>query len=172
MTMEVITRHLGELQGKANYLNVAVGTKIKGGKDTGIRAIVVYVSSKRAPVHVLPKDMVPSDIEGVPTDVATFAIDLKARLATGLDSSRLWVETPGKRPIALADHDRLERILTNLWSNALKYSGGQVAVRVERSAGEVTVAVSDHGHPEETAYLRMVGGVADRAGIRGDIRDA
>ncbi len=91
-------------------------------------------------------------LSSVPTDVAAYTIDLKARLVTVLDTSRIWVETSEPLTFALADPDRLERILTNLLSNALKYSEGQVTVRVEKTDGQVKVSVLDRGqgiHPED-----------------------
>ena len=73
MSMEVLSRHWEELKKKPNYLNVALGTKFKGGKDTGVPAIVVYVSRK-VPASILFKEhWIPSDIEGVPTDVVELA---------------------------------------------------------------------------------------------------
>jgi PAS domain S-box-containing protein len=45
------------------------------------------------------------------------------------------------------DELRLEQVLQNLFSNAMKYSpaGGPIAVRVERQAGDVCVSVADEG---------------------------
>jgi hypothetical protein len=73
MSMEVLSRHWEELSRKRNYLNSAVGTKFKDGKDTGVPAIVVYVSRKVPAVELAPEHMVPDQIEGVPTDVVELA---------------------------------------------------------------------------------------------------
>jgi PAS domain S-box-containing protein len=45
------------------------------------------------------------------------------------------------------DRGRLDQVLTNLLSNALKYSplGGEIRLRVGRSAGQATIMVSDQG---------------------------
>lgn len=69
----------------------------------------------------------------------------------------LW-RLPKAYPRVLADPDRLERILTNLLSNALKYSEAesQVVVRLAPSGGEVITSVSDRGYgiaPEELPQL-------------------
>ncbi|MDA8216407.1 MAG: ATP-binding protein, partial [Dehalococcoidales bacterium] len=45
----------------------------------------------------------------------------------------------------LADANRLERVLTNLLSNALKYSEDTIRVTVGADADELTVAVADKG---------------------------
>ena len=95
-------------------------------------------------------------LDMVPTDVAAVAADLKARLSTVWDTGRISVAVPDPAPIALADSDRLERILTNLLNNALKYSDAQIVVRVERTDGQVQVSVADHGRgisSEELPHL-------------------
>jgi len=83
----------------------------------------------------------------VPVDLPSFLSDLKGRLAGVLEMDRVRVEMPEGLPRASADPDRLERIFTNLVSNALKYSppGTQVAVTAEMQGGMVTVSVSDQG---------------------------
>jgi len=45
------------------------------------------------------------------------------------------------------DHERLEQVLVNLLTNAIKYTpqGGQIVVAVERGDGEVRVSVKDPG---------------------------
>lgn len=47
----------------------------------------------------------------------------------------------------VGDEDRLEQVLTNLVSNAVKFSkaGGSVLVKLERRTGRVRVSVSDRG---------------------------
>lgn len=80
-------------------------------------------------------------------DLRSFLLDMKERLAPVLDVARIRVEIPEAVPHASADPDRLERILTNLLSNALKYSSPdtEVLVTAERTDGEVTVSVADRG---------------------------
>lgn len=82
-----------------------------------------------------------------PVDLASFILDLRQRLAGVLETGRIRVQAPAGLPPALADPDRLERILTNLLSNALKYStpGTEVTVSLYRQDGQVIIAVSDRG---------------------------
>ncbi len=85
-------------------------------------------------------------MERIPVDVAAFVADLSSRLANVLDTSRVRVEGPeGGGPTALVDPNRLERILTNLLSNALKYSQEEVVVRAEAADEGVRVSVADRG---------------------------
>ena len=95
-------------------------------------------------------------LERIPLDVASFALDLKQRLSLSMDTDRISVEVQELPPAVLADPDRLERILTNLISNALKYSEDRAEVRVEAMGGEVRVSVIDHGagiRPEDLPHL-------------------
>ena len=61
--------------------------------------------------------------------------------------SRVKVECPEWVPTVAVDIDRLERVLDNLITNALKYSDPDtpVVVRVGRSGGEAIVSVIDQG---------------------------
>jgi len=73
-------------------------------------------------------------------------------------SQRLTVEVPEDLPPVHADRARLAQILTNLLSNAYKYtpSGGHIRVRAWLQDGYVHCAVSDTGigiSPEDQARL-------------------
>ena len=69
MSMEIITRHIDELKDKSNYLNVNIGNKIKDGKDTGQKAIIIYVAKKLPCAELAAQECIPTEIEGIPTDV-------------------------------------------------------------------------------------------------------
>ena len=62
-----------------------------------------------------------------------------------LDAGRVENEVPADLPAVHADTDRLDRILSNLVGNALKYSPGRVRIRAERADGEVLISVEDSG---------------------------
>ncbi|MFA5515690.1 MAG: PAS domain S-box protein [Desulfuromonadales bacterium] len=76
-----------------------------------------------------------------------FLCDLLARASAALDTARLVIDVPADLPPVHADPDRLERILVNLLSNALKYSSSASPVALTaRSAGaEVVISVRDYG---------------------------
>jgi two-component system, OmpR family, phosphate regulon sensor histidine kinase PhoR len=95
----------------------------------------------------------------VPVDLATLVPDLIERLRGGLDVDRVAVRLAPGLPLIAADPPRVERILTNLLSNALKYSPGESSVTLDGDdapGGFVCVTVSDRGvgiAPEDQAHL-------------------
>ena len=60
---------------------------------------------------------------------------------------RLENRLPSRLPPARADAEKLERALTNLISNALKFTdrGGRVAIQASWTAGELILSVTDTG---------------------------
>ena len=95
-------------------------------------------------------------LEPIPLDVASFTTDLRDRLSHAMDVERIEVLIEDLPPTVRADPDRLERILTNLLSNALKYSRGAVEVGVEAMGDEARIFVRDHGRgiaPDEVPHL-------------------
>ncbi len=82
-----------------------------------------------------------------PVALAFFLHDLLERSEVAIDTERVEVQSGPEVPPVLADASRLERIMINLLSNALKYSDpdSRVLVRAERGDGYVTVSVQDHG---------------------------
>jgi hypothetical protein len=72
---EVLDKHLKRLREFSNVLNVAIGTKFVNGRDTGIPAIVVYVSKKK-PCNMLSLgELIPVMVEDVDTDVIELSTD-------------------------------------------------------------------------------------------------
>jgi len=86
-------------------------------------------------------------LERQPTDLKAYVTDLLERAKPLLDTRRVRVAMPSDLPPVLADPNRLERILVNLLSNALKYSPveTEVLVTAERVDGEIEIDVTDHG---------------------------
>jgi len=82
----------------------------------------------------------PVDVNGLVRDVAD-----RARASSDAHSVRTMVDEA--LPIISADPDRLIQVITNLVSNAVKYSpdGGEVTVTTGLQDGHVRVAVTDHG---------------------------
>lgn len=60
---------------------------------------------------------------------------------------KLILEAPDEFPTIIGDEDKLDQILTNLISNAIKYSpdGGNVWVRLEAADDKVHISVQDQG---------------------------
>lgn len=91
-------------------------------------------------------------------DLGQFLSELLARAAESLDVGRVRLSVPKPAPRALADANRLERVVLNLLSNALKYSdpGTPVEVTVKRRDDEAEVAVRDRGRgiaPEDVPHI-------------------
>ena len=85
-------------------------------------------------------------------------LDLLERAKVSMDVDRVRMEIPDDLPDVSADPDRLERIITNLVSNALKFSQPEteVLIRAKRKNGEVLTSVSDRGigiAPEDIPYI-------------------
>ena len=83
-------------------------------------------------------------------------IDLGAVIATALELSaplvaardqRLAIDAPAGDLFVDGDRERLIQVLTNLLTNAAKYTprGGRIAVRAAREGDEVVVSVTDDG---------------------------
>jgi len=97
-------------------------------------------------------------LEPMPVDLPSFVNQLKDRLAGAAEARRICVELPEELPLVLADTDKLERILTNLLTNALKYSepDSPVTVAMTLRGAEVVTAITDRGQgmsPEEVSKL-------------------
>ncbi len=78
-------------------------------------------------------------------DITSVTHELMERLSSALEMRRVRLEAPEELPQVWADPSRLERILTNLVSNALKYSSGEVVIKLDRRSGEVITEVADRG---------------------------
>ena len=78
-------------------------------------------------------------------DITAVANELMDRLSGALEMRRVRLESPADLPRVWADPYRLERILTNLVSNALKYSSGEVVITLSPLEAEVVTEVLDHG---------------------------
>lgn len=76
-----------------------------------------------------------------------YLAELLRRVSTAVETSRIQLEIPAALPPVSADPARLERILVNVLTNALKYSdpGTPVVLRAWQDDGVVVVSVSDRG---------------------------
>ncbi|MFC7186282.1 histidine kinase N-terminal 7TM domain-containing protein [Halorubrum yunnanense] len=84
------------------------------------------------------------------------SVDSVERVSLDATARRVWsrletadatLSVEGPDATVLADGDRLEQLLSNLFRNAIEHAGSDVAVRVEteRRAGGVAFAVADDG---------------------------
>ncbi|MFT3915208.1 MAG: ATP-binding protein [Anaeromyxobacteraceae bacterium] len=82
-----------------------------------------------------------------PVDLGRLAADLRERLPGTSDPERVRLELAPGLPVLQADPLRLERVLVNLLSNALKYAppATPVTVRAARAPSGVVLTVADEG---------------------------
>ena len=82
-----------------------------------------------------------------PVRLQTFLPELVDRLVPAAQAERIQIDVPEDIPEVPADPDRLERALTNLLTNALKYSAPRrpIVVKAVRHADEVVISVTDEG---------------------------
>lgn len=97
-------------------------------------------------------------ITRTPVDLATWLPEYLQRSSAVLDLQRIQLNIPATLPPLSVDSDRLERILTNLLSNALKYAdpGTDVKLQVQERAGDFSITVQDQGQgiaPQDIAHL-------------------
>jgi K+-sensing histidine kinase KdpD len=80
-------------------------------------------------------------------DLNLLARRIASRLATQSKIHEIVVDFSADFPIVLADEDRLTQVLTNLVSNAIKYSpnGGEIRVEGKVRPRQVIVCVTDEG---------------------------
>ncbi len=95
-----------------------------------------------------------------PMDLAGTVTEAAERFKPGASRRRVTLEvrSPGTPVRVSADPSRLDQVLMNLLSNALKFTpeGGTIRVEVAETGDEVEVAVHDSGPgipPEEQALL-------------------
>lgn len=62
-------RHAQEVMSLANVVGLGVGRKLQGGRRLRCWAIVVYVRKKVPASELGPEDLIPAQIDGIPTDV-------------------------------------------------------------------------------------------------------
>jgi PAS domain S-box-containing protein len=99
---------------------------------------------------------VPLDKE--PIDLEAFVWSVLQSFKKNMDLDRMVTQIPQDLPSASADPARLERILHNLLSNALKFSPpeSKVIIQARKTEGEITISVTDYGKgiaPEDCSRL-------------------
>ena len=70
----------------------------------------------------------------------------------------LVLDAPEKFPTIVADEDKLDQVITNLMSNAIKYSpgGGTVTVHLKEEDGSILIGVEDQGMGIPKEHLSKV----------------
>jgi signal transduction histidine kinase len=86
-------------------------------------------------------------MEKTSTDIAELVKDIAKRAASIEELLRVRVECPNELPMVDVDQERITRAITNLITNALKYSPTEmpVYVRLHERDGEAIISVIDEG---------------------------
>ncbi|MHB9131245.1 MAG: PAS domain-containing protein [Armatimonadota bacterium] len=93
-----------------------------------------------------------------PVDLPSYLPDFLQRSTAAIPVDRVCLDLSPDLPPVRVDSNRLERIMTNLLSNALKYSdpGMAVQLRAHRHDNDVMVSITDQGigiAPDDLPYL-------------------
>ncbi|MGV8953815.1 MAG: ATP-binding protein [Cypionkella sp.] len=151
---------------------IGIGELWQGGQlgpvnDTQVEMAAMLVKTARQ-VETLAHDLLDVaraesgevSVELRPTDVPGVLEDVRRATALRPEAGELTMEvvTEGDGLVALADSQRLNQVITNLASNAVKYgaSGGSVTFRACRVHDAVRIEVIDQGAgltPEKQAQL-------------------
>ncbi|MHB1133430.1 MAG: ATP-binding protein [Chloroflexota bacterium] len=142
---------LTNVQGMGQLLARDLGRKGLAAEQRGAEAVVK--SARR--MESMLTDLVESanweagqvELRTEPTDLVQLVADLVERVGVPEDRHRIQVVAPEPLPMVLADRSRLDRAVTNLLTNALKYSPADkpVVVRLEQRDGMAVLSVSDQG---------------------------
>lgn len=165
--LHIVSHDLGSpltvIQGHLGLLDEMIG---KPEQEAEMRESLTTMRRNTHRLGMMVKDLTElARIEGgqlqlnrKPIDLPLYIRTFLQRSTTIFDLGRIDLQTADNIPRVLADADRLDRILTNLLSNAQKYAtpGTPIAIRVSRHGDEVLVAVSDQGKgiaPEDMPHL-------------------
>ena len=86
------------------------------------------------------------EVNSRPIQLKEFLSRLLANEHFTQGAERVRIEIPDDFPTIIADTDRLDRIFTNLISNALKYaSGSDIVIRAHTVGDEAVIEVTDYG---------------------------
>ena len=151
------------IQGHAEMLQEALR---KGGVKHPILRNVEGILEGAKKMEVMIKDLVDTarieggqvHLEKETIHLETFVWSLLQSARESLDVNRLTTQIPQDLPSVSADPARLERILLNLLSNALRFSPpeSKVIIQARKVDGEIKISVTDQGKgiaPEDCSRL-------------------
>ncbi|MEK6207692.1 MAG: HAMP domain-containing sensor histidine kinase [Chloroflexota bacterium] len=93
-----------------------------------------------------------------PVDLNLIVAETAAQFRLSAADHPIELELDSRLPMLMGDSDRLTQVVTNLVSNAIKYSpsGGAVELRTKRTERTVTLTVRDHGMGIEPDQLEKI----------------
>ncbi len=139
--------------GTAQLLKRSLASETEVGERVIANAETIVEAAKR--MNAMIDDLVESArleagqlrLEPSPIELSSFMAVLLERDLTLHDRRRVRLDIEETLPPVKADAQRLERILMNLITNALKYSpaSSEIVARAEKTGEQVTVSVTDSG---------------------------
>ena len=122
----------------SGYAQVLEDTLRSAGVDGVVQQSLTAIERSVRRMEVMIRDLVDSTrweggqliLNCRPIRLRRYVDELLDRLALSLDIARVRDEIPPDLPPVAADRDRLERIIVNLLSNALKYSPPTLPVTI------------------------------------------
>jgi signal transduction histidine kinase len=137
------------------YAQLLIGMVADTVENAGIRQGLATIDRGVNRMDVMIQDLVDVtrweggqlELRREPVALSSYLNDLLQRISLTMDTTRIRVEVPPELPRVSADYARLERVVVNLLSNALKYSeaGTPVTLRAWQEKAMVVVAVADQG---------------------------
>ncbi len=117
------------------------------------RAEAILTSTRR--MSAMIRDLVDSarlesgrlTLDRQPVDLTSYLPMLVEQTSDVVDTARIVMDIPADVPPVSADSERVARIVTNLLTNAFKYSppGAEVRVEARHIGAEAVISVSDRG---------------------------
>jgi PAS domain S-box-containing protein len=141
---------------KSGTLSDADGTRARDTIERNLRVLTRLVSDLLDVSRIVAGKLM---IERVPADVGL--ILLRAVSDHRVLASEKGIEltcSPCESLIAMVDPDRIEQVLTNLLSNAIRFTpkGGRIEVSVALNGGALEISVRDNGQGIATEFLPHV----------------
>ena len=126
------------------YTQLATESLEEASTNETIRQCLTSIDRSVSRMDVMIQDLVDAarweggqlELKREAVDLPRYIDDLLQRVSLVLDTARVQVDMPVELPPVSADYARLERILANLLSNALKYSESGTPVWVKATAAE------------------------------------
>lgn len=96
------------------------------------------------------------DVSRVPVSIQRFDVSMEAQRVLEVIEHPIKVEVHGGEPLVNADPRRSRQIMRNLVSNALRYGGEEVVIRIGLSGDRVEVEVCDSGPAIDPAEVERI----------------
>lgn len=154
-----------ELRSPLGAINTAAGVLRDHAKSLGedeARELASGIASGARHLSRLTSDLVDATRMGdgrFPCDMRDIddlgrIVNLAAASAAGDQRDRVFLDVADDVAVR-ADSDRVAQIVTNLVTNALKFSAGEVEVNLRHDDPDAVITVTDHGPgvPEEQSHL-------------------